>query len=258
VAQKLRSLCRHASISDASGANHLNIQRSLLTTTALVFLGVSLSAQAQVASAVSANVGLTSKYKYRGQDQSDDSKAVLPAVQGGFDFANGGLYVGNWNSSVGFLGGTEMDFYAGYRGEFANFSYDLGALYYYYPGSVSAANTSELYASLGYGPASVKLSTTVSSKYFGVPGGRGTNYLEANWRQEVSSGVFLVGHVGQTLFGSESKNNGGINYADYKIGADVDLGSGFTAGAGYVGATKKGQIGDINKSRLVFSISKAL
>ncbi len=234
---------------------------SLLTTTALLAFGVlitPLAATAQATPAVSTNLSLTSKYKYRGQDQSDPAKAVLPAVQGGFDYANGGLYVGNWNSSVGFLGGTEMDFYAGYRGEVSGFSYDVGGLYYYYPGTVSEANTTELYASVGYGPASVKLSTVVSSKYFGVVGGRGTNYLEANWKQEVASGIFLVGHIGQTLFSGEAKNNGGINYADYKIGADFDLGSGFTAGAGYVGATKKGQIGDINKSRLVFSISKAL
>lgn len=230
----------------------------LLALAVLGATGVPLSAVAQDASAVTANIALTSKYKYRGQDQSDPAKAVLPAVQGGFDYASGGLYVGNWNSSVGFLGGTEMDFYAGYRGEVQGFSYDVGGLYYYYPGTVSEANTTELYLSLGYGPASVKWSSTVSSKYFGVTGGRGTNYLEANWKQEVATGVYLVGHIGQTFFSSEAKNNGGIDYADYKIGADFDLGSGFTAGAGYVGATKKGQIGDINKSRLVFSISKAL
>ncbi len=234
------------------------LKRSLLSVVALSALCAPVAAVAQDASPVATNLTLTSKYKYRGQDQSDPTKAVLPALQGGFDYASGGLYVGNWNSSVGFLGGTEMDFYAGYRGEVSGFSYDVGALYYYYPGSDSSFNTSELYLSVGYGPASVKLSSVVSSKYFGVVGGRGTNYLEANWRQEVAPSVYLVGHIGQTLFSGEAKNNGGINYADYKIGADIDLGSGFTAGAGYVGATKKGQIGDINKSRLVFSISKAL
>ena len=234
------------------------MKRSLLTLAALAVMGAPMTSLAQDAPAVATNLSLTSKYKYRGQDQSDAEEAVLPAVQGGFDYANGGLYVGNWNSSVGFLGGTEMDFYAGYRGELSGLSYDLGALYYYYPGAVSEANTTELYLSVGYGPASVKLSTVVSSKYFGVVGGRGTNYIEAHWKQEVAAGIYLVGHVGQTLFSSEAKDNGGINYADYKIGADFDLGSGFTAGLGYVGATKKGQIGDINKSRLVFSISKAL
>lgn len=230
----------------------------VLALAAAATLGVPLAALAQDAPAVATNLTLTSKYKYRGQDQSDPAEAVLPALQGGFDYAVGGLYVGNWNSSVGFLGGTEMDFYAGYRGEVSGFSYDVGGLYYYYPGTDSSANTTELYGSVGYGPASVKLSSTVSSKYFGVTGGRGTHYIEANWKQEVAPGIYLVGHVGQTLFSGDAKNNGAINYSDYKIGADFDLGAGFSAGAGFVGATKKGQIGDINKSRLVFSISKAL
>jgi uncharacterized protein (TIGR02001 family) len=234
------------------------MKRSLLTIAALAAAGAPLATLAQDSDAVAANISLTTKYKYRGQDQSDPGEAVLPAVQGGFDYSKGGLYLGNWNSSVGFLGGTEMDFYAGYRGEASGLSYDVGGLYYYYPGSVSSANTTELYISVGYGPASVKLSSTVSSTYFGLSGGRGTNYLEANWKQEVASGIYLVGHIGQTFFSGEAKDNGGINYADYKIGADFDLGSGFTAGAGFVGATKKGQIGDLNKSRLVFSISKAL
>src|SRR5450830_735029 len=55
------------------------------------------------------NISLTSNYKFRGQDQDmlgknnfAKTKAVKPAIQGGFDYAFGesGFYVGNWNSSV--------------------------------------------------------------------------------------------------------------------------------------------------------------
>lgn len=234
----------------------MKITVSILTATAAMTFGP-LAAQA-ADSPFSANVALTSKYKFRGQDQSDSAKAVLPAIQGGFDFTSGGLYLGNWNSSVGFLGGTEMDIYGGYRGEAASFSYDVGALYYYYPGTDSSGNTTELYASVGFGPVSAKYSRVISSKWFGVEGGKGTGYLELNAAYEVAKGVKLVAHLGATQFSGGAKANGTVNFSDYKLGADFDLGSGYTVGAAYVGATKKGDWGDINKSRAVLTLSKAL
>jgi len=208
-------------------------------------------------SPVSANIALTTKYKYRGQDQSDDQKNVLPAVQGGFDFAMSGFYVGNWNSSVGFGNGTEMDFYAGYRGEVQGFGYDVGVLHYYYPG-VGDIATTEAYVSVGFGPVTAKYSHTVSKKYFGLVGGRGTGYLEVKAAYEVTDGITLVGSVGTTRFTSEGKNNGAVNYTDYKVGADFGLPGGFTAGIAYVGANKKGTYGDLNKARVIATLSKAL
>jgi uncharacterized protein (TIGR02001 family) len=229
------------------------------TLIAITVAGVAAMAVPAVAQAeLSANVAVTSKYKFRGQDQSDAGESVLPAIQGGFDWAADGFYVGNWNSSVGFLGGTEMDFYAGYGGEAAGLAYDVGVLYYYYPGSDSSANTTEVYGSLGFGPLTAKYSHTVSSKWFGIPGGRNTGYLELNGEMEVASGITLIGHVGTTRFSSEAKDNGAVNYEDYKVGAGFDLGNGFGAELAYVGATKKSDWGDINKGRVVFTISKSL
>lgn len=209
---------------------------------------------------VSANVAVTSKYKFRGQDQSDAAKAVLPAIQGGFDWSEGGFYLGNWNSSINVPGtsGTEMDFYGGYSGEAAGLSYDVGVLYYYYPGPDSSANTTELYGSLGWGPLTAKYSRVVSSKWFGVEGGKGTGYLELNAELEVATGITLVGHVGVTQFSSAAKSNDVVNYSDYKLGASFDLGSGFSLEGAYVGATKKAHWGDINKSRLLLTLSKSI
>jgi uncharacterized protein (TIGR02001 family) len=205
---------------------------------------------------VSANLALTSKYKFRGQDQSDPAKGVLPAYQGGFDWESDGFYLGNWNSSVGFLGGTEMDFYGGYAGEAMGLSYDVGVLYYYYPGTDSSANTTEVYGSIGFGPLTAKYSQTVSSKYFGFDGK--TGYLELNGEMEVASGITLVAHIGTTRFASGAKAEGAVNYQDYKIGAGFDLGSGFAAEAAFVGANKKDDWGDGNKSRFVLTLSKSL
>ena len=87
------------------------------------------------------NVGLYSQYVFRGRTQTDGN----PAVQGGFDLGHkSGLYLGTWASNVSwiwdFSPGTsasmEWDWYGGYKGSLpADFGYDFGVLYYWYPGS---------------------------------------------------------------------------------------------------------------------------
>jgi uncharacterized protein (TIGR02001 family) len=252
VAWKLQNDLRQFSTIPSFGAF---MKKTLITVAAAA---AAVVAPSLAMAEVSANVAVTSKYKYRGQDQSDPAKSVLPAIQGGFDWADGGFYLGNWNSSVGFLGGTEMDFYGGYSGEAAGLSYDVGVLYYYYPGTDSSGNTTEIYGSLGWGPLTAKYSRVMSSKYFGIVEGKGTGYLELNAEMEVAKGITLVGHVGATQFSSGAKANGAVNYSDYKLGVGFDLGSGFAFEGAYVGATKKADWGDVNKGRVVLTLSKSL
>src|SRR4051794_14133352 len=104
---------------------------------------------------ITGNVGLFSQYIFRGLTQTDRK----PAVQGGFDYAHSsGFYAGTWASNISWLkenastvvngatvsGGTygeggsmEWDFYGGYKGTVGDFSYDLGTLYYWYPGKIN-------------------------------------------------------------------------------------------------------------------------
>ena len=93
-----------------------------MTRAIIKTLGVALVATLpMLASAqLTANVSLTTNYKFRGQDQDTSKvKAVKPALQGGFDYTFGetGFYVGNWNSSVNWLSGNslESDIYGGYK-----------------------------------------------------------------------------------------------------------------------------------------------
>ncbi len=220
-------------------------------------------AQAQEAApAVTTNLSLTSNYKYRGQDQSDNR----PAIQGGFDYAHSsGFYIGNWNSSVGFTdAGIEMDVYGGYKGAITeSLGYDVGVLRYQYP-SLAPANTTELYGALSFGPVTGKVSYTASKKYFGFEEGRGTLYFDLSANYEVITGLTLNAHIGTTRFSSDSQSvataNGGSlpDYYDYKLGATYDLGSGFSAAGAIVGANKKNVYGDINKARVIFTITKAM
>jgi len=89
---------------------------------------------------ISANVTLTSDYRFRGISQSDESIAI----QGGFDAEFGaGFYVGTWGSTVdfdtngeGYDGSLELDYYAGWASDLGDsgLGIDVGFLYYDYPG----------------------------------------------------------------------------------------------------------------------------
>lgn len=231
------------------------MKRSVLALAALAVL-----AGAAHADGLSANVSLTTKYKYRGQDQSDATKDAVPAIQGGFDYALGGFYLGNWNSSIGFANGTEMDFYGGYKGTAMGLGYDVGLLQYYYPGSGgSPLNTTELYAGVSYALFTLKYSHTVSDEYFAIPESQNTGYLDLAGNYELWQGVTLNAHVGFTRFPSDAKAATGVpNYTDYKLGATYDFGGGLTLGGHVVGANKKDFYGDINKSRLILTLTKAM
>ena len=217
---------------------------------------------------LSANVALTTNYKFRGQDQdASRNKAVKPALQGGFDytFGDSGFYVGNWNSSVDWLPGNslETDFYGGYKFKAADVDWDVGLLTYVYSGNAHG-NTTEIYGSGTYGPFTAKYSHTVSKDYFGWAGaksgsglkGRNTGYLQFSYSQEVMPKVTLKASVGYTHFSSDIKDLGVPNYVDYSVGGAYDLGDGFSAGAAVTGANKKSFFVDVNKARLILTLSK--
>jgi len=232
------------------------MKKSVLAFTALALFAGAAAAD----DGLSANLTLATKYKYRGQDQSDPQKDVVPAIQGGFDYTVGGIYLGNWNSSIGFANGTEMDFYGGYKGEASGIGYDVGLLTYYYPGTGSSPlNTTELYGALSYSIVTLKYSHTVSNKYFGIVEGQGTGYLDLSANYEISKGLTLNAHIGLTRLPGDAKNlTGLVNYTDYKLGATYDLGKGLSVSGAYVGATKKDVWGDINKGRVIVALTKAL
>lgn len=231
---------------------------------ALLLCATPLFASAQL----TANVSLTTNYKFRGQDQDTSrTKAIKPALQGGFDYSFGdsGWYVGNWNSSVDWLSGNslEADFYGGYKFKAADTDWDVGALTYAYPGN-SVGNTTELYGAATWGPVTAKYSHTVSKDYFGwassKPGmrGRNTGYLALSFAQEVAPNVTLKAGLNFTRFSGDIKSLGVPNYVDYSVGGAYDFGGGVTLGAAVVGANKKAYFGDVNKARVLVTLTKTL
>lgn len=204
---------------------------------------------------LTANIGLVTDYRFRGIDQTYGK----PALQGGVDYAHSsGFYVGNWNSNVqsgaGYPGGNlEMDFYGGYKHAFGDFGIDVGAYYYYYPGTDSGigrtgapvnnrtgkvatghVDNKELYIGGSWKFLSLKYSQSVGD-YFSTPDTKNSNYLDLSANYDLGDGWGVNGHVGHLNF----KNMSNANYTDWKLGATKDF-SGWVVGLSYVDTNASG------------------
>jgi len=200
------------------------------------------------------NITLASDYKFRGFTQT----RYQPTLQGGFDYASkSGFYVGNWNSNVEqslYNGASlEMDVYGGYKGTLGKLSYDIGAIYYTYPGSTGVKiDNKEVYFGIGAGPVTAKLFYSTDD-YFstqalfraannGKSGGstKGTTYLDLAATHDLGSGWGVNAHVGFLSLKNGTANGlSGNSVTDYKVGVTKDI-SGWVLGLSYLTTSKKG------------------
>jgi uncharacterized protein (TIGR02001 family) len=223
----------------------------------------------------SANASLVSDYRFRGISQT----FRRPAIQLGFDYAHSsGLYLGNWNSNVsegaGFpAANLEMDFFGGWKKSWGDWGVDLGAIYYYYPGSDANAtagtqfvnprdatkvhtgrvDNTEVYLGVSWKWLSLKYSHALSD-YFSLPGTKGSRYwdLSANW--DLGGGWSLVGHVGALKLkgwhdGTDATRG---SYTDWKIGVTKEV-AGWILGAAYVDTNAKGSCDAANPGFYCFA-----
>lgn len=212
-----------------------------LMLAALVVPGVALAEEASPHT-VSANVGFTTDYIFRGIAQTSHN----PAVQGGVDYSHAsGLYAGVWGSNVSWIADSgavatgsvtmELDTYFGFRNSFAeDFTYDVGFIRYNYlgnytenaAGGFAKADTDEVYGAIGYKWLTAKYSYALG-QFLTVPGASGTNYLELNASVPVGDSGFTVGaHVGkQTYKGAAAAAFANSpTYTDYKLSVSKDIG----------------------------------
>jgi len=195
------------------------------------------------------NVGLFSQYIFRGLTQTNEELAL----QGGMDYSHAsGFYVGTWGSNISWLhhfgtysggGSLELDIYGGYKGTIGktDFGYDVGLLYYWYPGDVAPgftkADTLELYGALSWKWLSGKLSYSLNDDTFGVTDSRGTYYLDLTATYPVPNTKFtLIAHYGMQEFSGTTAgvdNDSFASYKDWKLGVNYSLPKDFTVGAFY-------------------------
>ncbi len=233
------------------------------------------AAQAPAPSPVTGNISLVSDYRFRGISQTFEK----PAIQGGFDYSHAsGIYLGNWNSNVnegaGFpAGNLEMDFYGGWKKAVGDLGLDLGAIYYYYPGT--DANTTRGTAFVNPRDATKTHTGRVDNKevyiggswkwlsakyyyslgdYFSLPDTKSTNYLDLSATYDLGGGWGVLGHVGRlNLKGWDAGTDATKgNYTDWKIGVTKDVG-GWVFGAAYIDTNAKGSCDAANPGFYCFA-----
>ena len=221
--------------------------RSRLRTRIAIAMLASLASSSAMAG-TSGSVSLTSDYVFRGVSQANQK----PALQGGVEYAaDSGAYLGSWGSSVSWLSDSstsaapissslELDVYGGWRGKISDaVSYDVGALYYAYPGSFPAgfnrADTLELYAGLTVA-ASEHLSlgakySVATTDVFGYADSDGSGYLDLSANLALSEGWSLSAHAGKQWI----RRNTAFEYTDWKLGVTRSFDNGISVGLAYTG-----------------------
>lgn len=204
---------------------------------------------------LSANTALTTDYVFRGISQSDEG----PAVQGGFDAAHSsGLYAGVWGSNVDFNDGdeasVELDFYAGYAAEYMGFTYDIGAIYYAYPGADDSLDYDfwEAAFALGYDfdVAAISGSINYSPDFFGGTGD--AVYSSANLDVPLPYDLSAAAHIGYQAI------DDGIDYTDWSLGLGYTL-AGFDLSVTYYDTDldEPSECADGCDARVVAAVSKS-
>jgi len=226
---------------------------------------------------VTANVGFTTDYIFRGISQTSGN----PAVQGGIDYAHAsGLYAGVWGSNISWISdfnagvssSLELDTYFGFRNSLADdFSYDIGFVRYNYPASnyaagATKADTDEIYGALGYKWITAKYSYGLG-KFLTVPGAAGTSYIEINASVPLGdTGITLGVHTGKQTYKGTAADalalaGTSATYSDYKLsiakdmnGYVVSLAASDTNASGFY-TTPAGK--DLGRSTVTLSVTHA-
>ena len=232
-----------------------------LSTKAAVFAAavaaMPLTAVAQdnpLPGSVSGNVALVSDYVFRGVSQTSNEVAV----QGGFDWDTGaGFHFGVWGSSLNFADAnaatTEVDLYGGYGGTIDNFSYDVGFIYYWYPGAPGALNYDlwEVYGKAGYdfGPAALTAGVAYTPDNFGSTGD--ATYFNALLSVPLMDVFSISSGVGYWAL-----TNGIKDQVDWNAGATLSVYDWFDIDARYYDSDVT-SLGNLADERFVLKISRA-
>lgn len=180
---------------------------------------------------------LSSDYLFRGISQTRNR----PAIQGTVDLQHSsGLYIGAFATNVAFPGTNarqELDLAAGYRFEAGAATFDLGGIYYTYPGYDAPPgghefNYVEAIAKASYTLEPLKLVGTAAwSPNFYFESGNAF-YLEGGADLSLPAGFTLSGRFGYQWIERNSRY-GAPDYANWQVVASREIVAGITLAVGY-------------------------
>jgi len=216
----------------------MSMHRLLLVAAAAPLALVSTTAWAQDAEEeepsgaweIDGALGVLSDYRFRGISLSQKDTEVTAEVSISHE---SGFYVGAWASNVALIDdadNVEVDIYAGYAKDVGSLSFDVGAVYYSYPGHNGEFGYVDLLASVStaVGPGTV----TVGAAYAPSQGNLG----HTDNTYVYISGDLPVGETPLSVHGTFGYEDGAFadSKKDWLIGASYDLGSGISATVDYV------------------------
>ena len=201
------------------------------------------------------SVALTSDYIFRGVSQTNEDPAVQGSINYNYDAGDGfGLYTGIWASNVDFAdANTEFDFSAGVTYKLKDWNFDVGSLYYAYPGADSNLNYDYWEAKFGAGY-DFKIAAVNGAVYY-TPEEFGDNgngyYYVLGAAVPLPCDFTLDGHVGHSEFDDKNPMD---SYTDWAFGIAYNF-KGVTLKLEYTDTDLKQS--ELDDSREVFTISKA-
>lgn len=232
--------------------------------TGLLLLARPVAAQeSEVPVEFSGSATLVSDYTFRGISQTLED----PAIQGGIDMSGPGtLYLGVWGSSLNFgetpvddRAYTEVDVFGGVAPTLGGLDFDLGFVYYAYPGTSDSYDYDFLELGLGvsrgFAAVTAGVSAAFSPDYFGAS--ESALYLGGSLEVPIpSTTISLAASLGnQTI--DDNDAFGTPNYMDWSVGATIDA-WGLGLGASFVGTNIEEADcfggSDLCKPRLVLSL----
>jgi uncharacterized protein (TIGR02001 family) len=172
------------------------------------------------------SVGVTTDYIFRGISQTQEK----PAVQTGLTWSHdSGVYLGFWGSNVDYKDNdestSEMDAFIGYAQSIGNFSYDLGYISYFYPGTErnKSYDFQEVILGLGYDFNLLSLGTTVawSPDYWGGSGESFYTAIDAS--VPLKYNITLDSGIGYQTMHTPSGYGLGNDYTEWHAGFTVPV-----------------------------------
>lgn len=229
------------------------IKMTLLSTAVLAAV-TAVSAPAVMADSavsVSGSAAVVNDYRFRGISQSYKNPAVQVGINLGLP---AGLYAGFWGSSVSgniYNNGAslETDWFGGYVYQLNDdVSFDVGGLYYFYPGSyfMNGAskvkyNTFELHIAATYKWLTAKYNVTTTD-FFGATSSKGSAYYQLDANYPMTDALTLNAHVGHQKV--KGLGNSGLDYTDWLLGVTYTMpkdsfAPGWGVGLAYVSTNAK-------------------
>jgi uncharacterized protein (TIGR02001 family) len=212
------------------------------------------------------SVTFATQYYARGLRQTDEG---TPAVQAGLEYNHSsGIYIGAWGSNVseeviGSGAGIEIDFSAGFRGSVFDpkFTYDIGLVYYYYPGYEGAleADWIDGKLALGYdfGFAQTMFTVLATPEYQYESGT--ALYFGGDVTIPVGKLFSIFLHAGHQWIDNEARF-GYKDYFDYSVGVGTNI-VGLDLKLAYIGTSlDEDEVpanGGAEREAIVFTVSKS-